>query len=193
MKINYFEKGWASTRSDLGWNHISRRILGMFEATPGGAAPTITLRLPSFLGKLFNKKATNRILNLGSGENPMKGAMNVDIRAVEGVDVVADATKLPFKSGSFNEVHSINPYGFNPVSVETARVMQPGAILRVTGNATRNSFARPLSPADAKAAGFEIISTGPVSPAHVFGVQRSTTGKALNTSYSTTTTYRKIN
>ncbi|MBU2707727.1 hypothetical protein KCM76_17170 [Zooshikella marina] len=107
------------------------------------------------------------------------------------MDVVADATKLPFKSRTFSEVHSINPYGFNPVSAETARVMQPGGLLHVTGNSTRNRFAR-SSVDEARAAGFEIVNTGPVSATHSFGVQRSTSGKVLDTSYSTTTIYRKI-
>ncbi|MFA0813967.1 RHS repeat-associated core domain-containing protein, partial [Microbulbifer epialgicus] len=141
---------------------------------------------------MLRRGAPRRSLNLGSGSNPMKDAVNVDIRPVEGVDVVADATKLPFGSGSFTQVHSINPYGFNPVSTETARVMQPGSLLYVTGNATRNSFARPLSVTEARAAGFEIVNTGPVLESHFFGVQRATSGKVLDTSFSTTTIYRKV-
>ena len=127
-------------------------------------------------------------INLGSGDNPMEGAVNVDMRSVSGVNVVADGNKLPFANGSFTEAHAINPFGFNPVSAETARILQPGAILKVSGTA-KNKFAKPVSDAVAEAAGFKKVGTGVLDQAHQFGVQRATTGGALNTSTSTTTTY----
>jgi len=130
-------------------------------------------------------------LNLGAGDNPLAGAVNVDLRAVQGVDVVADATKLPFKPGTFGDAHSINPYGFNPVSQETARVLKPGAILKVTGT-QNNKFARPLTAEQARAAGFELIETKPLEAIHNFGVQRATSGRPLQTSGSVTTTYRRL-
>jgi hypothetical protein len=134
---------------------------------------------------------TKRVLNLGSGANPMIGAINVDIKAGAGVDVVADAAALPFKSGAFSEVHAINPFGFNPVSAETARVMQPGGLLRVSGTA-RNPYAKPISPEAARAAGFELVETAPLADVHNFGVQRLSSGEPLNTASSTTTTYRRL-
>jgi RHS repeat-associated protein len=131
------------------------------------------------------------ILNLGAGDNAMAGAINVDLRAVNGVNVVADATKLPFKNGSFVEAHSINPFGFNPVSAETARVMQPGGMLYVTGSPA-NRFAKPMGALDAKAAGFEVVSSGPMVKSHGFGVQKSTKGEPLPMNSSITTVYRRV-
>lgn len=130
-------------------------------------------------------------LNLGSGNNPMAGAVNVDLVDQTGVDVVADARALPFANFSFSEAHSVNPYGFNPVSAETARVLRPGALLMVTGTA-RNGWAQPLSSGDARAAGFELLETAPMVEAHNFGQQLKSTGEPLNTTTSTTTTYRRL-
>ena len=84
----------------------------------------------------FSKK-----VNLGSGDNPMADAVNVDLRNISGVNVVANANKLPFANRSFTEAHAINPFGFNPVSAETARILQPGSILKVSGN-VNNKFAQ---------------------------------------------------
>ena len=131
------------------------------------------------------------VLNLGSGNNPMRGALNLDIRATSGVDVAATASRLPFRAGTFTDVHSINPYGFNPVSLETARIMKLGGLLRVSG-ARNNSFARPLSESAAREAGFELLGTGPIIRMHQFGIQRATTGGRLPTENSITTIYRRI-
>ena len=43
-------------------------------------------------------------VNLGSGNEPLKGWVNVDRRSVAGVDIVADVTMLPFRDGSIDEV-----------------------------------------------------------------------------------------
>jgi RHS repeat-associated protein len=132
-----------------------------------------------------------RVLNLGSGANPMKGAVNVDIKSGAGVDVSANANALPFASEAFTEVHAINPYGFNPVSRETARVMCPGGTLSVSGTA-RNTFAQPVSAEAASAVGLELVETTTLSPAHQFGVQRTSSGAQLSTGSSSTTVYRKL-
>lgn len=154
-----------------------------------GAATEIAISRIS--GLLYGRAASNNVLNIGAGDNPLAGAVNIDLRATQGVNVVADAAKLPFRSASFSEINAVNPFGFKPVSAEVARVIQPGGFLRVTGT-TRNQFAQPVSASQARAAGFEIIRTGPIQPIHQFGVQRTNTGGVLNTSTSTTTVYRRL-
>jgi SAM-dependent methyltransferase len=47
-----------------------------------------------------------RTMNLGSGNEPRAGAVNVDMRRVPGVTVVADARRLPFPDGLFLEIHA---------------------------------------------------------------------------------------
>ena len=74
--------------------------------------------------------ATVRV-NLGSGNEPLKGWVNVDRRSVPGVDVVADVTMLPFRDGSIDEVlasslleHFRDPY---EVLDSIHRVLAPSA------------------------------------------------------------------
>ncbi len=121
----------------------------------------------------------------------MTGAVNVDIRKNTKTDIVADADALPFISEIFDEAHAINPYGFNPVNPETARVLKPDGSLKVTGTA-KNPFSAPLSPSQAGEAGFKLTETGAMQRVHQFGVQRTTSGGVLNTSASGTTVYRKL-
>ncbi len=45
-------------------------------------------------------------LNLGCGERPLDGYVNVDFRSAPHVDVVADARRLPFDEGSVDEIVS---------------------------------------------------------------------------------------
>jgi SAM-dependent methyltransferase len=47
-----------------------------------------------------------RTLNLGSGNEPRAGAVNVDLRRAPGVNVIADARRMPFPDGLFLEIHA---------------------------------------------------------------------------------------
>ena len=135
-------------------------------------------------------------LNLGSGDNPMEGATNADIRRTSSTDVVLHPDwnttgHLPFADGSFDEVHVVNPYGFNPVHPEVARVLRPGGQLFVTGSPA-NKYARPVGADAASSAGLNQVSVGPMIPQHSFGTQAYTNGNPLPTTANhTTTVYQK--
>ncbi|MBO0727623.1 MAG: hypothetical protein J2P57_00105 [Acidimicrobiaceae bacterium] len=45
-------------------------------------------------------------LNLGCGHIPLEGFVNVDARALDGVDLVADIRSLPFEANSVAAIHS---------------------------------------------------------------------------------------
>jgi hypothetical protein len=45
-------------------------------------------------------------LNLGAGHIPREGYLNVDARPIDGVDIVADISNLPFGPGTVAEIHS---------------------------------------------------------------------------------------
>ncbi|HEY2480213.1 MAG TPA: glycosyltransferase [Solirubrobacterales bacterium] len=47
-------------------------------------------------------------INLGCGEKPLREYLNVDMRQGEGVDIVADASDLPFEQGSLGEIASFH-------------------------------------------------------------------------------------
>lgn len=73
-------------------------------------------------------------LNLGSGNRPLAGYVNVDSRALPTVDVVADVRSLPFPDGSAAEIeasslleHFEDPYA---VLDEIHRVLAPSGVAR---------------------------------------------------------------
>jgi ubiquinone/menaquinone biosynthesis C-methylase UbiE len=82
-----------------------------------------------------SEQVTPLRLNLGSGNRPLPGFVNVDARQLPTVDVVADVRSLPFEDGTAAEVeasslleHFRNPY---EVLDEIHRVLAPAGVLRV--------------------------------------------------------------
>ncbi len=73
----------------------------------GGADPSPRAE-PRILApeKLERARRSGLRINLGCGHIPMEGYVNVDQRELPGVDVVADADRLPFDPGSIAEVFS---------------------------------------------------------------------------------------
>ena len=60
------------------------------------------------------RKAGNVRLNLRSGDIPLADYLNVDLRDLPGVDVVADADDLPFEPGTVSEIasqHALEHFG----------------------------------------------------------------------------------
>ena len=47
-------------------------------------------------------------INVGCGEKPLPDYINIDVRDIPGVDVVADARRLPFDDGSLAEIASFH-------------------------------------------------------------------------------------
>lgn len=56
--------------------------------------------------KVAAQAASGLRLNLGCGHVPLDGYINVDMRAVEGVDVVSTIDQLPFGPGTVSEIRS---------------------------------------------------------------------------------------
>jgi glycosyltransferase involved in cell wall biosynthesis/GT2 family glycosyltransferase/predicted SAM-dependent methyltransferase len=78
-------------------------------------------------------------LNLGCGERPAEGYVNVDFRAAPHVDVVADARRLPFDDGSVHEIASshliehFRRHHFERVVLPYwRRLLATGGVLRTT-------------------------------------------------------------
>lgn len=75
-------------------------------------------------------------LNLGSGARPMDGWVNVDVRQLPGVDVLADLDDIwPWDDGSIEAILAADVYEhlLYPVEfmTESHRVLRPGGLLTV--------------------------------------------------------------
>lgn len=78
-------------------------------STPSGGAQTA----PAIEPRVVDQRAVDDAiaagelrLNLGCGHLPIEGYVNVDMRELPGVDVVAPADDLPFEPGSVQEIFS---------------------------------------------------------------------------------------
>jgi SAM-dependent methyltransferase len=78
-------------------------------------------------------------LNLGCGEKPLEGFVNVDFRKLPGVDVVTDLSKLPwnFRDSEAEQILMLDflehfPYrSTEKILEECWRILKPGGILEV--------------------------------------------------------------
>lgn len=78
------------------------------------------------------------ILNLGSGNSGRTpGVINVDIRNIPTVDVVADVRKLPYKENEIDEIYNrnlIEHFGRHEIKdllKEWARILKPGGKIHI--------------------------------------------------------------
>ncbi len=60
------------------------------------------------VAKVINKEKVSKLkkLNIGSGRDMKADFINVDHRAIEGVDLVADLHDLPFEAGTIEEIYA---------------------------------------------------------------------------------------
>lgn len=76
-------------------------------------------------------------IDIGCGDSPRAGYLGLDVRPTRGAGVLADASQLPFRDGSFALVfssHSLEHFGHREVrSVleEGVRILRPGGIFEV--------------------------------------------------------------
>lgn len=72
-------------------------------------------------------------LNLGCGQDIKEGYINIDIRRLPGLDVIADICKLPFRNNSVDEIRAIDVLEHVP-HLETVNVLKKWAdLLKVGG------------------------------------------------------------
>jgi SAM-dependent methyltransferase len=139
-------------------------------------------------------KTDARVLNLGCGDNPLSGAVNVDIKVLQEVDVAADAYHLPFKDAVFGQIIVQNPYDWHPLISNAVRVLTPDGTLTVVGQ-PRNPFMRSMinhTQPELRGLGWELIEYGAASEQFKFGTPRTTIGAALDTNVFTQLTYRRL-
>src|SRR5262249_30182455 len=78
------------------------------------------------------------VLNLGCGRKPIEGALNIDISAEVGADVVHDLSRLPWPlpTAAFEKVYAYDVIEHLPDIVRTMeeihRVCAPGGLVHIT-------------------------------------------------------------
>lgn len=74
-------------------------------------------------------------VDLGGGKDPLEDHINVDLRDLSEVDIVAEADDLPFDDGSVDRIHanSLIPHmpDLNKAMEEWSRVLKPGGELEL--------------------------------------------------------------
>lgn len=109
--IPRLEEAFGSINYLMGRVEFVRREL-MFEMRYGATAPSTEDSQINARSEIISpeKLAAARVeglrLNLGCGHVPVDGYLNVDRRALPGVDIVAEVDVLPFGQGEVNEIFS---------------------------------------------------------------------------------------
>jgi hypothetical protein len=101
--------GLVEARSTVEW--LIRRVEEvrsemMFELRYGGSRPPGDAPAPRILNSAALDGDSGVRINLGSGLVPLEGYVNVDMRELPGVDVVAPVDDLPFEPESLAEISS---------------------------------------------------------------------------------------
>jgi hypothetical protein len=115
---------------------LRARLAGGGMPSVPGASSTIVV-VPRILdaAKVEATRAAGALrLNVGCGHVPLEGYVNVDMRVLPGVDVVAEAGAIPFDPGTVAEIHSAHLLEHFPVE-HLRRVVLPHwhALLRPGG------------------------------------------------------------
>ena len=77
------------------------------------------------------------VVDIGCGESKLEGALGIDLRVADSVDLVADGLNLPFRDGAVDHVFSsylIEHYGHRVVEhvlIEWVRVLKRGGFLEI--------------------------------------------------------------
>lgn len=123
------------------------------------------------------------VLNVGSGENPLECAKNIDPDKTKPVDEIGSAEKLSAENKSIDVVVMVSPYNYSPLKSDAARILKPGGLLVVIGNAKNDFFNEVYNASytDLNKLGFEVKSKG---NAHKkLRKSRTTTGYPISPNY----------
>ncbi|PIN84926.1 MAG: hypothetical protein COV47_04880 [Candidatus Diapherotrites archaeon CG11_big_fil_rev_8_21_14_0_20_37_9] len=85
--------------------------------------------------EVFKPKKGEKILDIACGMRKLNGAIGIDYDSKSNADIIADATKLPFKNNEFDTVFCLNflehTFKFDEVLTEIHRVLKPNGIAHI--------------------------------------------------------------
>ena len=112
----------------------------------------------------FTKPEQGGTLVIGAGNNPIKGAYNIDKKySISSAVYYGDATNLVnIQTGSQAKVIIENPNGFDPLNPEILRVVKEGGEIEITGIKSNKEFFNIYSGKVEVPKGFEIIEVGEI-------------------------------
>ena len=112
----------------------------------------------------LSKAKQNGVLVIGAGNNPIKGAYNIDKKdSISSAVYYGDATNLVnIQTGSQAKVIIENPNGFDPLNPEILRVVKEGGEIEITGIKSNKEFFNIYSGKVEVPKGFEIIEVGEI-------------------------------
>ena len=112
----------------------------------------------------LSKPKQNGMLVIGAGNNPIKGAYNIDKKdSISSAVYYGDATNLVnIQTGSQAKVIIENPNGFDPLNPEILRVVKEGGEIEITGIKSNKEFFNIYSGKVEVPKGFEIIEVGEI-------------------------------
>ena len=112
----------------------------------------------------FTKPEQGGTLVIAAGNNPIKGAYNIDMKENIKIGVFkGDATNLVnVPTGSQAKVIIENPNGFDPLNPEILRVVKEGGEIEITGIKSNKEFYKIYSGKVEVPKGFEIIEVGEI-------------------------------
>ena len=147
-------------------NSINKPPVDVSELNNQQSKPIYTNKISQEI--YLSKPKQNGTLVIGAGNNPRKGAYNIDIKdSISSAVYYGDATNLVnIQTGSQAKVVIENPNGFDPTNPEILRVIKKGGELEISGVVKNPDFSK-MYVDKAKTIvkvpeGFELIEAGEI-------------------------------
>ena len=143
-------------------NSINKPPVDVSELNNQQSKPIYTNKISQEI--YLSKPKQNGVLVIGAGNNPIKGAYNIDKKdSISSAVYYGDATNLVnVPTGSQAKVIIENPNGFDSLNPEILRVVKEGGEIEITGIKSNKKFFNIYSGKVEVPKGFEIIEVGEI-------------------------------
>jgi len=146
-------------------NNLNKSQIDISDVGNKQSAPVVTNKIKNEYKPIyFTKPEQGGTLVIGAGNNPIKGAYNIDKKdSISSAVYYGDATNLVnIQTRSQSKVIIENPNGFDPLNPEILRVVKEGGEIEITGIKSNKEFFNIYSGEVEVPKGFEIIEVGEI-------------------------------